>query len=187
MMRKVLLMEGKINSTDTHRTWLDEYPGAVFTGQVTKIEKVSVKLSGGDDLQKYKVTFAVDRYWKGTDNSQTIVFTGVGGGSCGIRFRKGESYIVFAQMIDDRLQTGICSFTAEGRFAENMIKGLNMGDGRRPTLETGNTDNTDFNPDLDPFYLRLGREVNREHTLPKIACACSPGPDRALCRVFLPQ
>ena len=81
----------------------------------------------------------MDRYWKGSDSPEVIVFTGLGrGGDCGIRFRKGDTYIVFAQMIEDRLQTGICSWTAEGRFAENMIKGLNLGNGKSPTTQSAN-------------------------------------------------
>jgi hypothetical protein len=81
------------------------------------------------------VTFKVDRYWKGTDSSEVIVFTGAGGGDCGIRFRKGDSYIVFAEMLEDKWRTGICSLTAESRYAERIINGLNLGEGKHPALK----------------------------------------------------
>ena len=135
MIMKLQLMEGKLlNITD--KAWLDEYPGVIFTGQVLKRKKVNVKLSGGVDWRYYQVTFKVDKYWKGSDSPEVVVFTGVGGGSCGIRFSKGESYIVFAEMIENRLETGICTFTADSRYIENIIKGLNLGDGRSPKTKS---------------------------------------------------
>ena len=126
-------MEGK---RVTDKAWLDDYSGVVFSGQVIKIKKVKVKLPRGYDWQNYRVTFKVDRYWKGINSSEVVVFTGAGGGDCGIRFRKGESYIVFANLFEDRLQTGICSYTAGSRYAENIIKGLNLGEGRYPAQKS---------------------------------------------------
>lgn len=129
MSNKLLLLEGKLN----HKAYLDNYDGVIFTGQVIKIKKVRVKLSSGDEWHNYRVTFKVDRYWKGSDNSEVVVFTGVGGGDCGIRFRNRESYIVFAHTFEDKLHTGICTFTADSRYVANIIKGLNLGEGRHPT------------------------------------------------------
>ena len=135
LITKVKLMEGKIDGTGADRAWIDEYPGVIFAGQVIKIKKVQIKLPSSDYWPNHKVTFKVDRYWKG-DSPEVIVFTGVGGGSCGFRFRKKQSYIVFAQMIENRLQTGICDFTSESHYAENIIKGLNLGDGRFAKTES---------------------------------------------------
>lgn len=118
-------MEGKLV---TDKAWLDDYDGVVFSGQVVKIKKVKVKLATGDDWYNYQVTFKVDRFWKGTDSSEVVVYTGVGGGDCGFRFHKGESYIVFGNVFENRLHTGICSYTADSRYVENIIKGLNPGE-----------------------------------------------------------
>ena len=130
-MLKLQLTEGRFNISA--EGWLDSYQGVIFLGQVVNIKKVKVKLSGGDTWHNYQVTFKVDRYWKGSDSSEAIVLTSVGGGDCGFRFRKGESYIVFADMIGNRLRTGICDLTAESRYAANFIKGLKLGDGKQPT------------------------------------------------------
>ena len=134
MMMKLQLIEGRFNTPS--KGWLDGYSGAVFTGQVVNIKKVKFKLSTGDIWHNYQVTFKVDRYWKDIDSSDVIVYTGVGGGDCGIRFRKGESYIVFAEMIEGRLQTGICTLTSQYRYAANIIRGLDLGAGRQPVIKS---------------------------------------------------
>jgi hypothetical protein len=132
-LTKIGLLEGKLF---TDKAFLDDYDGVVFTGQVIKIKKVKVKLSSGDDWHNYRVTFKVDRYWKGIDSSEVVVFTGAGGGDCGIGFRKGDGYIVFGKMFENRLYTGICTYTADSRYAENIIKGLNLGEGKYPVQKS---------------------------------------------------
>ena len=133
-MMQLQLLQGRLDAP--YKNWIDRYSGVIFTGQVVNIKKVKVKLSTGDTWHNYQVTFKVDRYWRGGDSPEVVVFTGVGGGDCGIRFRKGESYIVFAEMIEGRLRTGICTFTAGTRYAANIIKGLDLGEGRQPTMQS---------------------------------------------------
>ena len=123
------LREGKLDAP--YKGWLSSYSGAIFTGQVVSVKKVKVERFGAT-WPRYKVKLQVDRYWQGVDSSETVIFTGVGGGDCGIRFRKGESWIVFAEMSENRLETGGCSFTAESRYVANIIKALELGAGKQP-------------------------------------------------------
>ncbi|HET6892879.1 MAG TPA: hypothetical protein VFH31_17370 [Pyrinomonadaceae bacterium] len=138
------LSQGKIDPR--YRDWLKYYPGIVFVGRVMQKKKVNMKVFSSD-WYNYRITFKVERYWKGTDtselegywketNTEIVLFTGIGGGDCGFPFRKRESYIVFAKALDGRLQTNICSLTRGARYAPNVINGLYLGEGKVPTEST---------------------------------------------------
>jgi hypothetical protein len=113
--------------------WHDGFPGAIFIGRVTGLKK-NVKVSASGNLKGMaRITFEVERYWKGVTGREAVVYTDpVSNGSCGIPFRKNQKYIVFAVEVEDRLVTGICDFTAEGRYAGVIIKGLALGEGKEP-------------------------------------------------------
>lgn len=69
----------------------------VFTGRVLSIRDTVV----GEGMQHgpwqmRAVTLRVDRAWKGVDSRRFVVLTGMGGGDCGVPFRRGESYLVYA-------------------------------------------------------------------------------------------
>jgi hypothetical protein len=86
----------------------------VFSGKVTKVSTISVKMSGGDEYQNRLATFEVARVYRGLDvKKSTEVVTGFGGGDCGYDFRAGESYLVYAfpHVSTGKLYTGICSRT----------------------------------------------------------------------------
>ncbi|MBP2241515.1 hypothetical protein J2Z40_002078 [Cytobacillus eiseniae] len=65
---------------------------AVFSGKV-----VSVREKGyGKGHAPKSVLFEVSNTWKGVQQSQIIITTGLGGGDCGIDFKVGEEYLVYA-------------------------------------------------------------------------------------------
>ncbi len=103
---------------------------AVFSGKVADIrEKRSLK----GYLYK-SVLFEVTNTWKGVNQSQIIITTGQGGGDCGIDFKEGEEYLVYAK--DSTLYgrksfvSTICDRTNEWRFSQEDLKIL--GEGRAP-------------------------------------------------------
>ena len=110
---------------------------AVFHGEVMEIKEVGYMK---------KVLFDVNEIWKGTDESQIIIQTGLGGGDCGIDFQVGEEYLVYARDSsmygDEYLSTGICDRTTSALTSNEDFEVL--GQGMVPTV------------DLD-----LGKELNR--------------------------
>jgi len=59
-----------------------------------------------------RVTLRIDRTYKGLDNSRQSVDVWTDFISdCGVQFRKGETYVVFAENEDGKLKTGACSRT----------------------------------------------------------------------------
>ncbi len=75
---------------------------AVFAGRVTRVNDL---LSGWTG-RPVRVTFDVAQVWKGPAERHIMIRTGTGGGDCGIDFRLGEDYIVYAYDAQDPPGTG---------------------------------------------------------------------------------
>jgi len=128
-MLKLKLSRGIVDPA--YKDFATYHDGTIFIGRVLQRKKVRMK---DVDWYEYRVTFKVDRYWKGADRLEIVVFTGIGvGGDCGIRFKKGEDYVVFASVLNGRLQTSICTLTMEAKYAPNVVKGLSLGEGKLPS------------------------------------------------------
>lgn len=115
----------QVAAPDTKK-WLNESDGAIFAGEVIKIEEIEIPLPErpGNYILERRVTFKVSKSWKNTDSDEITVLTGIGGGDCGIRFVKDEKYLVDAYKISGQLKTGICSSTQKLSNATNLIKEL---------------------------------------------------------------
>ena len=103
----------------------------VFSGRVIEVkeERTNRYLSNA-------VLFEISEIWKGGSESQIIIRTGSGGGDCGIQFKEGEDYLVYAKsssMYGDReeLVTIICDRTSVLAQAEEDLTIL--GEGKAPT------------------------------------------------------
>lgn len=89
---------------------------AVFAGEVTGLEKVSVGtvISSSDPVQ---VTFDVSRVWKGQTYETLTVETARSETSCGYDFDEGRQYLVYADNTSvtggdsETLQVGLCGAT----------------------------------------------------------------------------
>ncbi|WP_212919089.1 hypothetical protein [Ornithinibacillus bavariensis] len=91
-----------------------------------------------DTSNSKRVLFDVLENWKGANQSQIIIQTGLGGGDCGIDFQVGEEYLVYAseQLLSDSdnyLSTGICDRTIAVQSVENDFDIL--GQGMSPTKD----------------------------------------------------
>lgn len=81
---------------------------AVFTGEVTDIEKNTATRFGG-----LEVTLRVKRMWKGEPAEEIQVHTAGSSAACGYAFAKGVTYLVYAVRDDaDPLRVSLCSRTA---------------------------------------------------------------------------
>jgi hypothetical protein len=111
-----------------HRPYEEVFSGAnaVFRGKVHSVShrylrhawlalRSLVGASPDDPTVDYglEVTFEVMEAWKGTKTKSATAVTGWGGGDCGVDYREGEEFVVFAfagkKEGASELSTGICS------------------------------------------------------------------------------
>lgn len=106
--------------------YLKEFNGAVFTGKVLNVEQVKIKIDEDYSIFERKVTIKVEKYWLGVKERIVTIYTGIGGGDCGVNFEKGKRYFFSPQYLEGRLQTGICDYLsseemeADGKSVKNF-------------------------------------------------------------------
>ncbi len=102
---------------------------SVFSGKVTKITFNQLPAERG----RYTVILEVEQVWKGEIKKKITLITQAT--SCDIRFREGESYLVFASMHKDasELTTDICSGT--GLVIERKENIEMLGEGEIPEAD----------------------------------------------------
>ena len=86
----------------------------MFTGRVTKISTIRVKLQNGDEYPQRLVLLQIERNYRGQEGKSTVeIVTGDGGGDCGFSFQEGKLYLVYAfpHPATGKLYTGICQRT----------------------------------------------------------------------------
>ncbi len=87
---------------------------AVFVGQVLTIETITIPMEAGNStiqVQRRVMRFKVSKTYRGNVGAETLVQTGIGGGDCGYRFETGRNYVVFGNVFDGTIHTGICNQT----------------------------------------------------------------------------
>lgn len=111
--------------------WYADRSEAIFEGTVKRVAlnwvfrdaKVGdlVPADLDQDEPSLQVTFDISRFYKGVEQNDSSLTTGIGGGDCGFDFETGKQYLVYA-FVDSsgHLSTGICSGTGllEGRQPE---------------------------------------------------------------------
>lgn len=107
-----------------------ERSNAVFSGKVLEIrEKKGLK-----GYMTRSVLFEVTSTWKGIQQSQIIIATGLGGGDCGIDFKEEQEYLVYAYEStmygEKKLITTICDRTNKLSASQEDL--IILGDGQSP-------------------------------------------------------
>ncbi|HYP40786.1 MAG TPA: hypothetical protein VEX13_10545, partial [Chloroflexia bacterium] len=92
-----------------------QYSDLVFYGMVVSItDNTSDQSPSAQEyvpFQSRVVVFKVIATWKGSPQAEAVIYTGGGGGDCGVLFTVGEERLVYAFRDDnDRFSTGICSY-----------------------------------------------------------------------------
>jgi hypothetical protein len=85
--------------------------GAVFVGTVTGVRTENRSSKNEINWRPLAFKFTVEHSYLGVDGTAVEVFTGRGGGDCGLPFRIGERYLVYAYRYENKLSTSICSRT----------------------------------------------------------------------------
>lgn len=95
---------------------------AVFVGTVTGVrdterptkdvnERRKLEDQGEIDWHPMAYKFSVEQAYLGIAGSEVEIFTGRGGGDCGVVFQNGQRYLVYAYRYKEKLSTSICQRT----------------------------------------------------------------------------
>jgi hypothetical protein len=103
-----------------YKELLEDFEGAVFVGQVVKIEKIEA-------AYKNKVTFHVEKYWTGVEGAEAVIYTAMDEAGCGVTFVEGKNYLVIAERFADRLHIHRCSWLGYSEHEKAYIKGFGKG------------------------------------------------------------
>jgi Tissue inhibitor of metalloproteinase len=103
-----------------YKKWLKNFNGAVFVGQVVKIEEAEAR-------NQLKVTFKVERHWKGVKTTEAIIYTGLNDAACGVTYSEGKKYFVVADLYEGKLHTNLCSWLGYSKNEKAYLKGLGKG------------------------------------------------------------
>jgi hypothetical protein len=103
-----------------YKQWLKGFDGAVFIGQVVKIERI-------ESNYQLKVTFKVERYWKGIETAEAIIYTATDSAACGVPYVEGKKYFVIANRSESRLHTDLCSWLGYSKNEKAYLIGLGKG------------------------------------------------------------
>jgi len=102
--------------------WARNFKGAAFSGRVLDIEKNA-------SVPELKVTFAVDKYWRGVEADRVVIYTVESTAMCGVYYEVGKDYVVIADSSGGRAMTFSCS---EMEYALHRAEYLAaLGEGRR--------------------------------------------------------
>lgn len=113
-------IEVKKGAAVNYKRWLKNFDGAVFTGRVLKKENVEA----GNQL---KVTFEIERYWKGVKSSEAVIYTAMDSAACGVSYTEGETYFVVARNSDKGLMTDLCSHLEYTKKKQAMLRKIGRG------------------------------------------------------------
>lgn len=111
------------------------------------------------DYETLVVKFQVKSYWKGAMPSETILLTDATknsdgtstSSSCDYRFKKDETYLVYASGNLDELRTNFCMRTRPIKEAEDDLRTL--GEGQLPIEEKPKPDTNSVIPAFDESLL----------------------------------
>lgn len=82
-----------------------------------------------------RVTFEVAKSWKGPTTDTIEVWTGQGGGDCGLNVGEDVSYVVFARSSNGLLQASACSLTKALPCAKELLSELGEEDAGAATKD----------------------------------------------------
>ena len=116
-------VEGETKTKINYKQWLKNFNGVAFIGRVVKIEKL-------ENSYELKVTFEVERFWKGAETGESVIYTPKDGVLCGVNYVEDQSYFIIADSYGGRLSTDLCSEIGYSELKQAFIKKL--GKGRKP-------------------------------------------------------
>ncbi len=116
-----LTLACRCSPPETLRGYFDR-ASIVFVGQVVEKSKKLPPLTG-ETFNHHKVTFKVEKWWKGGDNKEiTVIDTEW---TCSPMFEVGQRWLIYAN--GERLKTNVCDGTIRFEVANDHLKVLGTG------------------------------------------------------------
>ena len=110
----------------------------IFIGKVIKIDKPLLTISSSDPMD---IQFTLSKSYKGDLEEIIQVQTALDSSSCGFPFSENTDYLVYANLVNGKYQTGLCSRNTDLENAqEDLIVLDNLGT-RKPTVKNENSNN----------------------------------------------
>jgi len=106
----------------------------VFSGKVISIVDPSKNKKIRSSADLVEVTIEVIQSWKGSKESEVVVYTEISSASCGFEFSLNEEYLVYANEVDGQLRVSLCSRTAQLTAATEDQNEL--GEGQKPVKDS---------------------------------------------------
>lgn len=110
----------------------------IFIGKVTKIDKPLFTISSSDPMD---ILFNLSKVYKGDLKESIQVQTALDSSSCGFPFSENTEYLVYANLVDGKYQTGLCSRNTEIEKAQEDLTILNNLGTQKPTVKNENSNN----------------------------------------------
>ena len=100
------------------------FDGIVFKGKLIKLETIYTTYQDQKWPSKKIATFVVDSWYSVQEISDTVIVnTGGGGGDCGLSFKEGEIWLMYAYIQEGIVQSSICTASinsTEKTFASSI-------------------------------------------------------------------
>jgi hypothetical protein len=100
---------------------------AVFQGEVVEVGALEAEGGVVNTADMVQVTFKVNQVWKGDIAETTTLTTAGSSASCGVEFQSGQTYVVYAHMLEGQLNASLCSRTAPVDLAAEDLEALGEG------------------------------------------------------------
>jgi hypothetical protein len=94
-----------------------------FTAEASSLDKLN-PFPDVYGVVPRRVRLQVIERFSGTTAREIEIYTGLGGGDCGVDFIVGKKFLVFADLESRRWGTGVCSGTKETRYAAEKLRTL---------------------------------------------------------------
>ena len=116
----------------TPAEWLQNFDGAVFRGRIITIERSTREIVGVDfkvPFPERKLTFRVERQWKGVQHSEITVWTDELNSSCSVNYPLTTPLIILARWEPTlkRYQTDSCAWILFPGTEKDFLAALGEG------------------------------------------------------------
>ncbi len=105
-----------------YAAWAKAFKGVAFSGRVLKIENDEGELES-------KITFAVDKVWRGKATAEAAIYTPSNSAMCGVTYNEGQEYVVISDSTGERAMVFSCSAMEYAANQSNYLAAL--GEGKR--------------------------------------------------------
>ena len=109
----------KAKKAQRRNYFANEFKGALFIGEVVKLELVSTDLRFPDQKEK-KLTVKVISYWLTAPTRTITIYTGLDDGDCGVQFEVGSKYVFKPSFYSGTYKSILCDYKSRFRGPDGI-------------------------------------------------------------------